>query len=85
MGLDSKKIKELANQLGKREIEISPGILVDVLNEKYGKKSSGKPFTWSDIQQYYLRKKLPEKYGGLKLELLEGSMGKYVKIEKSEE
>lgn len=37
--------------------------LVKFLNEKYGQKKTGKPFTLSDIQQYLRRGHLPRPYG----------------------
>lgn len=85
MSLNAKELEQLVKKLGKEQLEVAPGLLVDILNKKYEKKSSGKPFNWSDIQQYYLRGSIPQKYGGLKLELCEGPLGKYLKIDKTEE
>lgn len=38
--------------------------LVELLNEEYGEKKSGEPFTTNDIQQYLRRGKLPMYIGG---------------------
>lgn len=79
-----KQIIDLAKRLGKEELQVSGSILVKVLNEKFGSKDTDTPFQYGDIQQYYLRGALPEKYGGLKLEMKEGSIGKYLVVYKKE-
>ena len=45
--------------------------LVKFLNDKFGKKESGKLFTKSDCQQYVNRKKLPEYMGNYSIERIE--------------
>ena len=65
--LTQKDIKSYADKIGKEEVIITASILVQILNEKHGGKTNGKQFKFNDIQQYYLREKLPVKYGGLKI------------------
>ncbi len=45
--------------------------LAKYLNNLYKWKSTRKPFTVSDVQGYISRGKLPDEYGGNKLELNE--------------
>ncbi|MEK6881518.1 MAG: hypothetical protein AABY22_17985 [Nanoarchaeota archaeon] len=42
--------------------------LLNYLTDKFKTKSTGEPFNKSDIAQYLIRKKLPKRYGGNKLE-----------------
>jgi hypothetical protein len=79
------QIKDLAQKLGQENLKMNGSTLVDVLNEKYGKKDNDTPFQYGDVQQYYLRGTLPPKYGGLKLELKEGVTGKYLIVYKEGE
>ena len=46
------------------ERDFTPSGLRDFLNDKFGCKTNGSEFNNQDIQQYRLRKKLPEEYGG---------------------
>lgn len=48
--------------------DFTPSQLKDYLNDKIGNKSSGKQFTYQDIQQYTMRGKLPVEYGGFDIE-----------------
>lgn len=43
--------------------DFSPKRFMEFLNEKYGSKSTGKPFTKGDCQQYVLKGQLPDRYG----------------------
>ena len=43
--------------------------LKDYLNNKYGRKSTRKEFTTSDVQGYISRGFLPEEYGGQQIVL----------------
>jgi hypothetical protein len=45
--------------------------LVEFLNEAYGEKKTGKPFSSNDIQQYLRRGKLPVYAGGHPIQLVE--------------
>ena len=47
--------------------------LMDHLNKTYGKKRSGEPFNIRDVQQYIIKGKLPEIYGGEKIKKLDNS------------
>ena len=73
--LTQQDVKSYADKIGKEEVEITASILVQVLTEKYGGKTNGKKFAFNDIQQYYLREKLPVKYGGLKLKFNKTILG----------
>ncbi len=44
--------------------DFTPASLKDFLNKVIHKKKSGKAFTYQDIQQYMMRGRLPEEYGG---------------------
>lgn len=48
----------------RKGVHFSRAGLAEHLNEKYGKKKSGKLFTSRDIQQYAKRGCLPTQYGG---------------------
>jgi len=43
--------------------DFTTSALVEFLNNKYGGKKTGKPFTLGDIQQYLRRGHLPKPYG----------------------
>lgn len=73
--LTQKDVKSYSDKLGKEEITITASILVQLLNHKHEGKSNGKQFAFNDIQQYYLREKLPMKYGGLKLKFNKTILG----------
>jgi hypothetical protein len=45
--------------------------LRDYLNERFGQKSSGKPFTIQDIQGYEAKRHIPDAYGGYEVQVLE--------------
>lgn len=51
--------------------DFTTSALVDFLNEKYGGKKTGKPFTIGDIQQYIRRGFLPKSYGNCEIEVVE--------------
>lgn len=56
--------------------------LAQRLNEKFGSKGSGKKFNARDIQQYGIKGKLPEKYGGcLVREIKEEYLGVFIEVD----
>jgi hypothetical protein len=81
-GLSKEQLEDLCSKLGKEEFEASASVLVQILNHKYGGKNNGKQFVFGDIQQYYLRKKLPDDYSGVNIEMKKGATGKYLLIHK---
>lgn len=63
--------------------------LADALNKTFKKKSFSKKktkskFTQQDIAQYLTYGKLPDKYGGNKLELVEEHGVQFIKVDKEE-
>lgn len=52
------------------EKHYTPAQLKKYLQDKYGNKVSGKPFTNADIYQYTKRGNLPEEYGGNKISVI---------------
>lgn len=46
------------------EKHYTPAQLKKFLQDRYGNKKSGRPFTNADIYQYTRRGKLPDEYGG---------------------
>ena len=46
--------------------------LVKFANEHFGKKSTGKPFTKSDFQQYCISKRMPENFGLVEIRRVKG-------------
>lgn len=83
--LSKKELSQFAKKLGKEEFDVSASVLVDILNHKYGGKSKGDngektPFNFGDVQQYYLREKLPDKYSGVSIVMKEGPTGKYLRV-----
>jgi hypothetical protein len=57
--------------------------LASFLNKKFGGKKTGKKFTIGDLQQYAMRGRLPEDYGGHPIEVSEnGQIGiKILKVD----
>lgn len=56
----------------KEETDFTTTALADRLNEVFGSKKTGKPFTLGDIEQYGKKyKKLPDCYGGNSIEIIE--------------
>lgn len=53
------------------ETDFTPSQLRDWLNRQYTTKSSGRPFTNSDVYQYTKRGHLPEEYTGADIEVIE--------------
>lgn len=71
------KIEDLASLLEVSHVILVEGrdfttkSLASFLNEKHDGKKTGKDFTSGDIQQYYLKGKLPLEYGGHPIEIIE--------------
>ena len=78
--LTKDQLKGYGEKLGKKQLTITAAILVDVLNEKYGGKNNKNPFMFNDIQQYYIRGSIPEKYGGHKIKLNTTILGKTLTV-----
>lgn len=83
--LTEKVLQEYVDKMGNEEIIITAAILVQVLNKKYKGKSNDKEFKFNDIQQYYLRGKLPAKYSGLKLKFNKTILGNTLTVFAKEE
>lgn len=75
-------VDDLAQKIGTVDLKMSGSMLVKVLNKKLGGKENGSLFTYTDIQQYYLRGRLPSQYLGLKLKLEESAIGKFLRVYK---
>lgn len=75
-------LENFAEKLGKEDFKVSAANFVDILNCKFGTKESGKPFTYSDVQQYYIRGYIPEVYGGFFIERKKDETGSYLQIYK---
>jgi len=65
--------------------DYTPAQLREWLNEKYGAKQTGKPFTNQDVFMYTRRGYLPDKYSGAKITVIKtGSIGiKLLRISKN--
>ena len=76
-------LESFAEKLGKEDFKVSAANFVDILNCKFGAKESGKPFTHSDVQQYYIRGYIPEAYGGTPVERKKDETGPYLQVYKN--
>jgi hypothetical protein len=55
------------------ETDFTLASLRDYLNDRFGQKDSGKPFTIQDIQGYEAKRHIPDAYGGYEVAVLENS------------
>lgn len=53
------------------ETDFTPAKLRDFLQQKHGGKKNGSDFNNQDIQQYTMRGRLPEEYGGHRIEVID--------------